>query len=232
MSLFRYRLIVLTHGIEESLGACLASFRANVTPLPVDAYMHADGKHAYRRQQEQAVAFPEWEWRLGRTEREEGFCTSVRTAWREALHAPRDHTHVFWLEHDFRFVRPVNLEKLARAMATHNAPGGGKLAQMALMRNAANEEEIEAGGLYENVMRRDPLAYIRHASWLEHGLYFTTNPSLMPVGFMEANPWPADSGMCEGAFGIKLRQRGYTFGVWGGGETWVEHYGARTGRGY
>lgn len=221
--MFRYRLIVVTHGIGDTLGATLASFRAHVTPLPTDAYMHADGEIAWRHQQEQAIAFPEWDWRLGRTAGQHGFCYATGAAWGAATDAPRDNTHVFWLEHDFRFQRHVDLEALARAMALR-AASGQKLAQMSLMRQPVNDAERAAGTILTD--------FEPQGGWLEHDAYFTTNPSLMTRSFMEANRWPREEKFCEGVFGVHLKRSGYRFGVWGHGEPWVNHFGVRTGHGY
>lgn len=80
--------------------------------------------------------------------------------------------HVFWLEHDFVFTRNVDLRDLAAVLDTNQGstvavpehmPGNpsstgltgykttvGGLAQMALMRNAVNNQEKAAGGLFES----------------------------------------------------------------------------------
>lgn len=150
-----------------------------------------------------------------------GFCRSTKASWECASRAVED--HVFWLEHDFEFLRPVDLRELASIL--DRLP---HYAQMALMRDAVNSDEIAAGGLYE--LRRDEYTPLDH--WLSHRSYLTTNPSLMRTDFLRENPWPGYDSECEGRFGIDLVAAGYQFGAWGSGEPWVRHIGERTGHGY
>jgi hypothetical protein len=150
-----------------------------------------------------------------------GFCGATRELWAGAAAGWCD--YVFYLEHDFEFLRPVDLTQLAVVLDANPA-----LAQMALMRDAVNAEEKAAGGLYES----RPGQYAKRDGWLEHSAYLTTNPSLMSAEFMRRNPWPDYPDRCEGRFGIDLLDAGYRFGAWGTGEPWVRHIGERTGFGY
>lgn len=226
-----YRLIVLTHGDDPACAeVTLDSFGEMVTPAPSELVIVRDGPgHSY---------VPGWapnQW-IGVQASEEpvGFCAATRYAWTRAAAAP-DADYVFWLEHDFEFIRPVNLAELAAVLSSEPT-----VAQMALMRDAVNQTEKAAGGLYES----RPGQYTSRAyyasgpdpgrghPWLEHRAYLTTNPSLMRRSFMQHNPWPDHPAECEGRFGIDLVERGYSFGVWGHGEPWVRHIGERTGFGY
>lgn len=229
----RYRLIVLTHGENDCLLDAVQSFHEHVTPHPVDAYLHRDGDASRWNE----VTSP-WPWFHGHDLPARGFCHATRQAWQFAQ-SPGDHDYVFWLEHDFVFTRDVNLAEMA-----HVLDGDRMLAQMALMRNAVNDVERSAGGLFESrqgeyVERhheidtlRDDSPWTDYRSWLEHRSYFTTNPSLMRRDFMQANPFPSIEKECEGLYGLGLVEQGYHFGVWGNGEPWVRHIGARTGFGY
>lgn len=196
----KYVLVVLTHGDEETLEATLNSFDEHVWP-----------------QSEQTLVF--------RDERDRGFCNQVRSTW-ETVSTLEEFDYVFWLEHDFRFLRRVDLADLAEVLDRNPM-----LCQMALMRDAINESEREAGGPYrfhsfDGTEHFDP-------DWLEHISNFTTNPSLMRREFMRQNPWPDYQSECEGRFSADLRRRGYTYGAWDLGEVYVEHVGAlRTGHGY
>jgi hypothetical protein len=108
------------------------------------------------------------------------------------------------------------------------------------MRNAVNEDEKKAGGLFEHrrddymqrVLRRGRQGQMRNVPWLSHLSYFTTNPSLMRTEFMRERAWPEYEVECEGRFGIDLRQAGFYFAAMGEGEPWCEHVGQRTGFGY
>lgn len=218
-----YLLVVLTHGESSTLTPALASFAENVSPRPARAVIWRDG---------QGDLFPAvpplgCDLSLHGTWEQRGFCAATRSAWELAIEGR--HEYVFWLEHDFVFLRPVNLEEVAAVLDSIPT-----LAQVALMRNAVNEEERAAGGLYE--LRRDQYReqYFRGSTpWLAHEAYFTTNPSLMRRDFMETHAWPSwERPECEGSFGFWLRQQGISFGAWGNGEPWVEHVGVRDGFGY
>ena len=196
-----YRLIVLTHGRSETLSETLATFHELVTPAPLyKTVFHDDGSL--------------------------GFCRSCREAWTEAAKDLRVQ-HVFWLEHDFRFLRPVDLTELASVLDEQP-----QVAQMALMRDSIDDAERKAGGVYR-FHKWDGVEHSHRYRWLEHSSNLTTNPSLMRRQFMADNPWPIYRSGCEGKFSANLRRRGYMFGTWDLGEVYVEHTGAlRTGHSY
>lgn len=232
-ALVNYQLICLTHGPTDFLHRTIASFREMVTPAPESSLLVID-----RPGNDWAIAeYPQAPGRLPwayTTLPAVGFCQATGIGWKAA--AAGTSRYVFWLEHDFEFVRPINLELLAFPLDYDPS-----IAQVSLMRNAVNVEEHKAGGLYE--LRR--AAYKNYGadleiggqrayhSWLLHDAYFTTNPSLMTRRFMAENPWMSFVPECEGRFGIDLRERGYKFAAWGQGEPWVKHIGDRgPGHGY
>jgi hypothetical protein len=200
LGLVKYALVVLTHGDERTLEATLASFDEMVVP-----------------ESERSLVF--------RDEARRGFCNQVRHAW-EFVSTIEEVDYVFWLEHDFRFLRPVDLRDLAEVLDRNPM-----ICQMALMRDAINDSERSAGGAYR-FHSFDGTEYF-DPDWLEHSSNFTTNPSLMRREFMRSNPWPDYQTECEGKFSADLRRRGYMYGAWDLGEVYVEHTGAlRTGHGY
>jgi hypothetical protein len=149
--------------------------------------------------------------------------------WAEAASTP-DVDFVFWLEHDFEFLRTVDLELFASLLDEEP-----ELAQVALMREPVNQEEIEAGGVVaKHRGRGDVFVEKMHRAlpWLDHQAYFTTNPSLMTRTFMAENLWPARMDECEGVMGIELRHKGFHYAFAGEGEPWVRHHGTRSGFGY
>jgi hypothetical protein len=137
--------------------------------------------------------------------------------------------HVFHLEDDFTFNRPVDLAHLARVLDKHPY-----LAQLALRRQPWNATEREAGGVVEAM----PDAYVEceheDRAWLEHRLFWTTNPSLYRASLCEFG-WPVVP-RSEGIFTHLLRQDpDVRFGYWGARDSgeWVTHIGEqRTGNGY
>lgn len=232
--MFDYRLAVLTHGRMTTLDTALASFYENVTPAPSQVCVYADGVIPSRRRDWLAQRGSRVGAELRAGPAQQGFCAATGQLWQWAS-AP-DVPYVFWLEHDFVFLRPVDVRELAVVLDADHL-----LAQVALVRGPVSPEERAAGGLIESrpgefeemcgvydggfVQPTDP--------WLRHRSFFTTNPSLMRREFMASNPWPTDGEpLCEGHYGIDLVQRGYKFAYWGGGEQWVDHVGRRTGFGY
>jgi hypothetical protein len=243
-----YTLAVLTSGNHRTLRQSLASFLDKVRPAPERVIVYSDGGN--ERALWTAISLlaepQSMDYGVEIASRQRGFCEATGRLWHAVAHdtatlAP----FVFWLEHDFTFMRPVDLDELARPLIEE--PG---VCQMQLMRTPVSQEEIAAGGLYQlrwedyeprvwlpeedpvepDVVVQYPLG--RGKPWQHHRAYFTTNPSLMQAEFMRANPWPIESASCEGLFGIDLIRRGFSFGVGGDGEPWVQHIGRREGFGY
>ena len=231
---FDYRLAVLTHGNMETLNQTLDSFFAHVSPRPSEVFVYADGVSAADRRawMESRDLDDRFHLRFGPDQ--QGFCVATGMLWRWVSEPPDP--YVFWLEHDFEFLRDVDLRELAVVLDSDH-----RLAQMALVRGAANPKERDAGGLIESRPGEfDQMCGVYDGRfvhptppWLRHRAFFTTNPSLMRRRLMAERPWPMDGrGSCEGRYGIDLVAAGYEFGFWGAGEPWVEHIGVRNGFGY
>ena len=162
--------------------------------------------------------------RPSRTKR--GFAGAIAAGW--AAIAP-DATHVFHLEDDFLFTRYVNIRAMVTVLDQHP-----HLAQMALRRQAWSDPEKAAGGVVE----QNPDSYTDCTdgtnSWLEHRLFFTTNPSLYPRRTMNT-PWPVVP-ESEGRFSrALLADQTARCGYWGkrNDDPWVIHLGVtRLGSGY
>ena len=238
MAALNYRLVVLTHGDSATLPGCLVAFDRHVTPAPSQTVLVIDGD-------EPAPAALDFIHTRGGdswwspTGRPLGFCGATAYTW--AVGAEPGVDYVFWLEHDFEVCRPVDLRDLRQVLDYHGGDGVEfvNLAQMALMRDAYSREERDAGGLFE--LRRadfvpmppqDHLLIEYPTVWLKTP-WFTTNPSLMRRDFMAQNLFPDDGGThCEGRFGVRLAQEGWSFGTWGDGTVYCHHVGVRTGHGY
>ena len=233
----RYRVACLTHGGDEPLRETLESFEEFVTPAPLDWVIAQDGPGAWTVPEKfSGYAGQPWAGQIG-------FCAATGRLWEmasrsgelnyggrgSAFYLPPAPEFIFWLEHDFIFLRPLDLTPLAMQLSAEP-----NLAQMALMRGPVNDEERRVGGLTgKHEMTQDWTNFPDRSEaypFLRWG-HFTTNPSLMRTAFMRAES-PDDLPECEGRFGIELAEAGYTFAIWGDGEPWVEHIGVRTGKGY
>lgn len=166
-----------------------------------------------------------------------GFCGAIQHGW-ERLRIDIGPAHAFdyvlHVEEDWRFDRPIDLAAMAHLL-DHSV----SIAQVALRRNAVAPSEIKAGGLVElwpdeyldKCLDGDERAL--EYPWLDHGLYFTTNPSLYRASLLD-RAWPNGPG-CEEAFSRALIADGFRFAMWGSrrGGPWITHTGkTRTGTGY
>ncbi len=94
-----------------------------------------------------------------------GYCSACEVGWEIAAESGVD--FVYWLEYDFLHERPVNLLHLAWVLLKHTA-----VAQMSLMRQPVNEQEVKAGGIVKAspdgfVSRRTDSARGGRHSWHE-----------------------------------------------------------------
>jgi hypothetical protein len=189
----------------------------------------SDGRDEYLEQTLASAAdmLPEFDHfiRIDDDAHELGFAGAIQEGWRRVLQT--DATHVFHLEQDFTFRRPVDISAMARALDA--CP---HLVQMALLRQPWNQAEREAGGIIE----QHPTSYTSVVwsglTWREHKRFVTTNPSLWPRWVLERG-WP-DGPESEGRFGIELfaSDPSLRAAFWGEG-VWVDHVGdVRSGVGY
>jgi hypothetical protein len=187
----------------------------------------ADPAHGDRLE----AAFPDYA--VLRWESRGGFGGAISRAWDWA--GLCDPEYIFHLEDDFLPVDVPSIDALAGLLARHP-----ELVQVALLRQAWNSAEVEAGGLIE----MDPAGYeVRgdsYCSWLEHRKFFTTNPSLYRASLLRFG-WPAGE-RSEGVFTHRLLLGGspevwsgaVRFAYWGGDRApRVSHIGhLRIGKGY
>lgn len=158
-----------------------------------------------------------------------GFAGAYARAWQH-LAAAVPEPWVFSTEDDFMFNRPVDLIDFINVLNQNP-----RLAQLALRRQAWGPEEEAVGGVVE----KNPGAYVEmvdhaHRRWLEHRLFWTTNPSLHRT-LTCALGWPRKP-QSEGLFTHRLLEDpDLRFGYWGARDssTWVTHIGhQRAGSGY
>lgn len=226
-------LLVLTDGRADCIARTIASAEEH---LPASSgwwpigrrIIHDDSADpAYRAWL--ALEFPDWE--IVAPERRLGFGGAIANAWAHLCATAEGDTceFVFHLEDDFTMNGPVDLTGMAAVLrATPN------LAQMALRRQPVNEIERAAGGIVECW----PDEYREHKrgnlAWLEHRLYFTTNPSLYRRSLCWRG-WPtvhaSEVAFSQALFADPDARCGY-WGARDSGEA-VHHIGdARVGTGY
>jgi hypothetical protein len=233
-------LLVMTNGRDGYLSQTIASARENLSGNIVERWIHDDaGDLAHGAMLDEL--YPDFVQIPRVPTARAGFGGSIRFAWERLARSSRA-DFVFHLEDDFTFNRPVDLDAMAALLVSEPL-----LAQVALRRQAWNEGERAAGGVVE----QHPHAYtdrgamvvtdsslVTRVEWLEHMLFFTTNPCLYPRRTMHDGlplwTWPRGSNS-EGHYSIRLREAGYRFAFWGSrhDKPWVHHIGVeRTGNGY
>ena len=155
-----------------------------------------------------------------------GFAGAVNAGWVRALETDAD--FIFWLEEDFIFNEPVNLEAMAELAADPH------IAQVCLKRQAWNAEEIAAGGIVE--LNPDDFKEGTHNghTYTAHRRFFSTNPSIYRRDIAERG-WPQED-RSEGKFSIELFKDPHVVSTFWGGKfdaPKVHHIGdERAGHGY
>lgn len=159
-------------------------------------------------------------------EQRRGFAGAIQTGW---AHLPADAGYVWHLEDDFQFTRPVDLTAMQRVLDCHP-----HVVQLALRRQPWNDEERLAGGIVEQWPDQYEDRRDGDAEWLEHRLFFTTNPSLYRADLCRRG-WP-DAPRSEETFTQQiLEDPNARFAFWGARDSgeWVKHVGVeRVGCGY
>lgn len=161
------------------------------------------------------VTFARWlqekyghEYEIYSTGRRSGFGGAIISAWKQLQND--DNEWVFHLEDDFVIQEVLPLSEMMTVMDQNP-----HLVQMALRRQAWNEQEKAAGGIVE----QDPDSYTERDNgihrWLEHRKFFTANPSLYRKSLTQEHPWPTGI-HSEGRYGIELFSNGiHKSGYWG-----------------
>jgi hypothetical protein len=156
-----------------------------------------------------------------------GFCGAIRYGWARLREPGAAFDYVFHLEEDWIFERAFSIAHMARLLETEP-----QVAQVALRRGV---EPAEHG---VQVIDRFPREFVdrttgmiglglpaRTQEWLEHRLFWTTNPSLYRAATLEYD-WPVEP-RCEARFTEMMREAGSTFAYWGDRHdpAWITHTG-------
>lgn len=157
-----------------------------------------DGRYDYRERTFASAAetLPDFDHviEIDDTGHELGFGGAIQEGWRRVLDT--DATHIFHLELDYTFNRPVPVKRMACVLDAYPY-----LVQVALRRQPWNDEEARKG----TVVPDDAVEMQWYDNaWLEHTRNFTTNPSLYPRWVAEYG-WPSGK-ESEGRFGGYLRR--------------------------
>lgn len=224
----KWALIFFTHGRKRYAERTLASAADNL-PEPTASFAFDDSKDdSYTHWLAQQRSWTEVYGNPVAMKRPRfGFSGNVARAWQRL--DGEDFDFVFHLEDDFEFTEPVDLEGMTHVLFEHG------LAQIALQRQPWNPIEQAAGGVAAS--RRD--CYEEHSCdhrdrptvWSSHRLFFTTNPSVYPIGLCGMG-WPREE-ESEGRFSAKLFETGARVAYWGrvDDEPRVIHIGQERGRG-
>lgn len=220
--------LVMTDGRLGCLGRALSSLSFLSGGPIVRRVLHDDsGDDDYRRILADSYGSTGWEV-IGAGPRR-GFAGAYRHAY-DWLIAHDTAPWVWSTEDDFVHTRPVDLDAIVAVMGRHS-----HLTQMALRRQPWNDIERAAGGIVESRPREYADCRDGDGQWLEHRLFHTTNPSLVPRRVIVEHPWPTVP-HSEGVFSAGLfADRRARAAYWGARESgeWVRHIGkTRAGHGY
>ncbi|MEV7013291.1 hypothetical protein [Streptosporangium sp. NPDC051022] len=198
-------MIVLTNGRADCIIQSLPSATGNVVGVGSVTIVDDSGDTDYRAWLTEE--FPGCAI-VPVAEQAAGYWRAMQTVWRLAADAP----HVFFVEDDFTFNRPVDLAELAAVLDTYD-----HLTQVALLRQPWFGNEHHHGGLIEALEAQGQLfeeCTDGHFWWIEHRAGFTGNPSLLPARTL-AKPWP-EGAWSESRFGRQLfKNRAARGAYWG-----------------
>lgn len=217
---------IMTCGRGDVFERTLASLDEQVSgPITREVIFDDSGDRAYRLWLEEiadrrGASVMSWGENLGYT-------MSMFYAWRWLRHHATE-PYVFHVEDDFTFDRPVDLTELVKVLELEPA-----LAEVVLLRHAYYPREIRAGGIVEE----HPEAYTRQdregLTWLEHELFFSTNPGLYARDLVRRHDWPRKHRNSEAVMGPVLVGEGRRFAFLGDGTPQITHIGdERGGHGY
>ena len=150
-----------------------------------------------------------------------GIAAGVNSGWDVAASNPHV-DYIFWLEEDFIFDGPVDLEPMLLVLE-HNP----HLAQIVLRRQPWSEEE-KANGTVGGFENSEPRWWENGSSWTEQTHCFSCNPCLIPRRVFERDFTD------EVIFGKQLVSEGMKFAFWGTKDDppRVEHIGVNRSAGW
>jgi hypothetical protein len=201
-----------------------------IDPVSLTLLLIGDGRERYRKRCLASARrhLPEFvfehEVEVDDSDHQLGFAGAIRIGWAQVTT-----DWVLHVEEDFVFTRPVPVEEMIHLLRRYPY-----LAQVALKRQPVSPAEIDAGGVVELHSEEFTECNDKHATWVEHRRYFTTNPSIYPSRICDLG-WPQEEGS-ERAFTDRILQDPINrFAIWGRkfADPMVTHIGdVRAGHGY
>lgn len=221
-------LICMTDGRKQCMSKSMLSLERNVGTAFFERKFIFDDSADREYAEWLDLSFPDFD--IIHHPQRLGFCGAVHNAWKY-VKANTSTDFIFHIEDDFTYNQPLYLGKMMAVLRLEPW-----LAQLALLRQPVNEEERRAGGIFgkhgeENFHQKSHS--IMNAHWVEHDIFWTTNPSLFRREILDEG-WPTEP-QCEGMFSIALRMKGFKFGFWGKKDDAprITHIGnTRAGTGY
>jgi hypothetical protein len=212
---------ILTNGRIDLLDRTIESFNdklragENVTRRILWDDSGSDEVYHYLR-----LAYGPQGWLVTRSpEGASGFGGAMAAAW-AWLKGRTNEKYVMWIEDDFVFEKVIQVDAMTSVLEAHP-----HIAQMALKRQPWNAAEEAAG----DVVALNHDAYTQHSErgyqWLEHRLFWTTNPSIFRRDLLTVG-WPHVP-ESEGTFTHRLLGEGLPSGV-PGHEVRFGYWGVRT----
>lgn len=220
-----FALLVFTDGRFDCLNRTLDSFEQKMGFGQFDQMVMIDDSADPQYREKLVEVFEPKGFRVVSERRRRGFAGAVQAGWNEVKPWV---DYIFHLEDDFVLEQELDVNELAELMEREPY-----ITQVALLRQAWNEEEKAAGGIIQ--ANPDDFHQLCNEShdWIEHRKFWTTNPSLYPRWLVRRG-WPQGQ-HSEGRFGVDLfsQDPNRVSAFWGDGESWVTHIGEeRVGTGY
>jgi glycosyltransferase involved in cell wall biosynthesis len=223
-------IICLTNGRPDCIAKTIPSAIGHLTGVNRMVIVDDSGDDVYGLWLEDEFAGGPWGTNVLHLPAPHGYWRAMKAVWALARHW--DEPAFFFLEDDFVFNEPVNLEDLAEIVEARR-----DLAQMALIRQPWFHNEVEHGGVLQALEaqgQRFTECTNGHHWWIEHRAVFTGNPCLIPRRTLE-HDWP-EGDWSESRFGRLLFSNPHARAAYWGRRTdrpRVEHIGhERVGSGY
>lgn len=227
-------LIVPTNGRPECISRTIRSAQQHLSGVAGMVIVDDSGDATYGQWLADEFIGGPWDGKVMHLPEPHGYWRAMQYVWGLARHwaATYDTSAFFFLEDDFTFNEPVDVEELAGVLDTHPY-----LTQIALLRQPWFANEHAHGGLI-GALQAQGQVFTECTDgthwWIEHRACFTGNPCLIPRATF-ARDWP-EGDWSESRFGRVLFADGRARGAYWGRLTdppRVEHIGHhRVGTGY
>lgn len=182
--------LIFTDGRKECFLRTFQSFKKNVTASRISYKIIIDDSNDPNYASWLDINYSHDADRIEHHKERLGFGGTIRDTWYKLNKIAGIYDYIFHLEDDFIFNRPINLDDLILILEKNP-----NMAQVCLLRQPWNQNEINAGGVWQQF----PDCFIEKSVdspngkiyYLSHKQWFSTNPSVYPK-------WVASLGWTEG----------------------------------